>query len=43
MEKYPAASVYLDIFDGGHELDMQTAEYWLISQYRKEAKESVTG
>lgn len=43
MEKHPTASVYLDIFDGGHEIDMQTAVYWLISQYRPAEKNLVTG
>ena len=43
MEKYPTASVYLDIFDGGHEIDMQTATYWILSQYQKTEKVQVTG
>jgi len=43
MEKYPGASVYLDIFDGGHEIDMQTAAYWLLSQYTPAEKNLVTG
>lgn len=43
LEKYPQASVYLDIFDGGHEIDMKTAEYWILSQYKKTKITSVTG
>ncbi len=43
VEKYPQASVYLDIFDGGHEIDIKTAEYWLLSQYQKNKKTKVTG
>ena len=43
MEKHPAASVYLDIFDGAHEIDMQTAVYWLMSQYKPAEKTLVTG
>lgn len=43
MEKYPTASVYLDIFDGGHEIDMQAATHWILSQYRKSDKVQVTG
>lgn len=43
IEKYPSASVYLDIFDGGHEMDMQTAEYWIMSQYKNIEKIQVTG
>ena len=42
-EKHPEASVYLDIFDGGHEIDMQTAVYWLMSQYDPTEKTLVTG
>ena len=41
--KYPEASVYLDIFDGGHEIDIRTAEYWIISQYKAAKKASITG
>ena len=43
ISKYPDASVYLDIFDGGHEIDMQTAEYWLLSQYSCVEKTTITG
>ena len=43
MVKHPTASVYLDIFDGGHEIDIQTAEYWIMSQYKKTEKTTVTG
>ncbi len=43
LKKYPDASVYLDIFDGGHNMNMQTAMNWLLSQYNKTEEESVTG
>lgn len=43
MEKYPKASVYLDIFDAGHHMDMQLAEYWILSQYDGGEKVQVTG
>ena len=43
VKKHPKAKVYLDIFDGGHEIDLQTAEYWIISQYNPEEKTLVTG
>lgn len=43
MEKFPSASVYLDIFDGGHEIDMQTAVYWIMSQYKNTEKTAITG
>lgn len=43
IEKYPDASVYLDIFDGGHQIDMQTAVYWFMSQYKGVKATMVTG
>lgn len=42
-EKYPTAKVYLDIFDGGHEMDMEVAMKWIISQQNRVEKEEVTG
>ena len=42
-EKYPAARVFLDIFDGGHELDMEAAAHWILTQYGKKKHVSVTG
>ena len=43
IEKYPDASIYLDIFDGAHQIDMKTAEYWLLSQYKKNSLTQVNG
>ena len=43
MSKHPNARVFLDIFDGGHEIDMETAFYWIISQYKGVRKVKVTG
>lgn len=43
FEKYPECKVYLDIFDGGHELDKKAAMYWILSQYNKENKTGLTG
>lgn len=43
FEKYPTASVYLDIFDGIHEMNMETAMTWILSQYKKEQGTAVTG
>ena len=42
-EKYPKSRVFLDVFDGGHQIDMEQAMYWLISQYKKTRKTEVTG
>lgn len=43
FEKYPRARVYLDIFNGGHEIDMQSAMYWIMSEYKGAKKSEVTG
>jgi len=43
MSRYPDARVFLDIFDGGHEIDMETAFYWILSQYKGVKKVKVTG
>lgn len=39
----PKARVFLDIFDGGHEIDMQSAMHWLMSQYQGKDAVQVTG
>lgn len=43
LQRHLQAKVYLDIFDGGHQVDMEQAMYWIMSQYRKTAKTEVTG
>ncbi len=43
MDKYPKSNVYLDVFDGGHQIDMDEATYWILSQYKKAKKVEVTG
>ena len=43
IEKHPDASVYLDVFDGGHEIDVQTAMYWINSQYNGIKKSLISG
>lgn len=43
MEKYPRCRVFLDIFDGGHQTDMDLAIHWLLSQYQKKELTKVTG
>ena len=42
-EKYPEARVFLDIFDGGHQMDITLAERWILSQYEKSGTVTVTG
>lgn len=43
MEKHPESRIYIDVFDGGHQIDMETAMYWLLSQYEKKELTQVTG
>lgn len=43
MAKYPKCKCYLDIFDGGHQLDMKAAAAWFASQLGKNNLVSVTG
>ena len=43
FKKDPRARVFLDIFDGGHEIDMKMAMYWLLSQYKGDEKTDITG
>ena len=43
MELDPKARVFLDIFDGGHQLDMPQAMTWLLSQYEERELTQVTG
>lgn len=43
MEKYPQSKLYLDIFDGAHEIDLYTARHWILSQYGEQEKAQVTG
>lgn len=42
-EKYPDSKVYLDIFDGKHQIIMDTAMYWFTSQYQEIEITDVTG
>ena len=43
FERYPKARAFLDIFDGGHQIDMEAAMYWILSQYESQSKTDVTG
>jgi hypothetical protein len=43
MRRHPDARVFLDIFDGKHQIDMEQAIYWLESQYQKKEMTEVTG
>ena len=43
MKRYPDSRVYLDIFDGGHEIDMESAMHWLLTQSAEKSLDTVTG
>ena len=43
FEKFPKSKIFLDIFDGGHQIDMEAAMYWILSQYRNTSGTDVTG
>ncbi len=43
IAEYPSARTYLDIFDGGHEINMEQAMYWLLSQYSRLDMTRVSG
>ncbi|MBO5240651.1 MAG: prolyl oligopeptidase family serine peptidase [Clostridia bacterium] len=41
--KYPQNRVFLDIFDGGHVIDMEVAFHWILSQYGAKKAVEITG
>jgi dipeptidyl aminopeptidase/acylaminoacyl peptidase len=43
LVRYPKARLYLDIFDGGHQFDINLCKNWLFSQYRAPKTEEITG
>ena len=43
MARYPKCKCYLDVFDGGHQLDMKAAAAWFASQLGKNDLVDVTG
>ena len=43
MKHNPTSRTFLDIFDGGHEIDLNTAMYWFLSQYEEKSITEVTG
>ena len=42
-EKYPRARIFLDIFDGGHQFELDLCRKWILSQYRPAKLQTVTG
>lgn len=43
ISRHPAATVYLDIFDGGHEMCLGEIELFILAQYKKKNEETLTG
>ncbi len=43
LERHPEARVFLDVFDGGHQIDMKLAMHWIYSQYKQLKNTDVTG
>ena len=43
FERHPEARVFLDIFDGKHEIDMHAAAHWILTQYAGGKRVTVTG
>ncbi len=43
MSTHPESRIFLDVFDGGHEIDMKMTMYWIMSQYQGIDREAVTG
>ena len=42
-ERHPESRVFLEIFDGAHEIDLESAFYWLVSQLGERKATLVTG
>ncbi len=43
LERYPKARLYLDLFHGGHQFDVNLCKNWLLSQYRAPKNAEITG
>lgn len=43
LSRYPDARLYLDIFDGGHQFEVNLCKNWILSQYRPTKMQTVTG
>ncbi len=42
MARHPKATVYLDVFDGGHQFALPLCQNWLLSQYGKKEVQKAT-
>ena len=43
LTRYPKSRIYIDIFDGGHQFDLNLCRNWILSQYRRPKLDKVTG
>jgi dipeptidyl aminopeptidase/acylaminoacyl peptidase len=43
MKKHPEARLFLDVFDGAHQVDMPSGMHWIMTQYLGTKKIDVTG
>ena len=43
QKRHPDAKVYLDVFDGKHQMVIKQAMYWFLSQYKETEMTEVTG
>ena len=43
LARHPKSQVYLEIFDGGHEMYAEGVEMFIRSQYRSNEDETLTG
>ena len=43
IARHPTASVYLDVFDGGHEMCIEAVELFISKQYKRPVNENLTG
>ncbi len=43
MARYPKSRIFLDVFDGGHQFELDLCRKWLLSQYKKPLLAEVTG
>ena len=43
MKKHPTSRAFLDIFDGGHECDIESVMHWLLSQLNLQSSVGVSG
>lgn len=43
LKKHPRARTFLDVFDGGHQFELNLCKNWILSQYRPPKVAQITG